>query len=324
VQRAHGGFWKRGRPSNIIDLSISLNPMGVPDFILELIEEGLKEGVMKKYPPVFPEEGLIEGVREIIEDYEREIVFCAGATNCIWLISSILNGVDVVCPEFSEITISLNSLNKDFHVHNLVENEGKFEVSVCRKPFISNPHNPTGQWFDIREGIVDCSFSFFLDTKLCSEYEIGIYSMSKLTSLPGLKMGFIAGGKETVSRIMKVRHSWPLDSLTYYVYYRVFNERMKELRHFISQTRVKVGELRDNFKALLSPKFKVFDSKVNYLMIKGNVIKLKEELLGKKIYIKTLDYDCLQSNSYARIALPDLVNYDKVMRVLKEVVSDRI
>ncbi|BCU70752.1 aminotransferase class I/II-fold pyridoxal phosphate-dependent enzyme [Stygiolobus caldivivus] len=282
----HGGTrWGRGGPENIIDFSVNLNPLGVPDFIRELIEEAVRKEVYTYYPPVDDYRNIKELVAEIYGVDPELVGVFNGSSEAI----SLLPACSVPEPNFSEY--------KRLKSYFAKELEDRFEYHLPLDEMCvvtSNPVNPTGSAIKEEEIIeyLQRGNRLFLDEsfidlstlennfKLAEEFKnlTVISSFTKSLSVPGLRLGFSIG---YLSRDLEKRAPpWRINSISYYVFSNIDS---RELKKFLSLSRSYVKSLIDSF----SSPFRWYRTTTSFVLvefpIETSILNLRLRSLGYQI-----------------------------------------
>lgn len=241
MNRTHGGLdyrtlLKEGlKPEDIIDFSVSINPYEIPSRV--------KESVIQADLTRYPDTGASLLKREIaaFHSCREEAILCvpgisaviyslahcfispgdrvviSGPTYCQYENASRLNGAEV---------IFVNSTpEKGFDVPVKVISE----TILREKPrlfWICNPNNPTGtqlceeEFLELvkvcqKSGtlmIVDEAYVSFSPLRYRTRYEnvVCLRSMTKDFGIPGLRVGYILGPEEVISRLDIWQPEWSL------------------------------------------------------------------------------------------------------------------
>lgn len=148
-----------------------------------------------------------------------EVMLTNGATEAIYLMARVFSAysLHISQPTFSEYKDAWAAYPQG----------GKGVGRVC---LLCNPNNPTGQVVDERRVVaeradeeivvIDHSYEAFTTKRLLSPAEgVGIprllliHSMTKRFGVPGLRIGYITGPEELVSRLREGRMPWAVNAL---------------------------------------------------------------------------------------------------------------
>ncbi len=262
-----------------------------------------------------------------------------------------LFGVEVIHYHAGSVTKCLSRKGREGipdrpDLSELSEEIGHDRIGNIGLIFIANPSNPEGRLFDREElvglakicgkkGIIlvadECFMGFVSDKTQYSllpliakeqesfENVLVIDAFTKLYAMPGLRLGFLAGGsKALIERIDSLRQPWLISTpalkagiaaleLTEEEYRLPLADHLKKQRRIMKEALENLG-------------FEVADGQANYLFFTGGIKDLKERLLKKKILIRDCsDYYGLSKGSYRTAVLTEEKN-----RRLLEAVSEAV
>jgi threonine-phosphate decarboxylase len=340
----HGGnVWeiseKYGIPvDQLIDFSISTNPLGAPESALRAIRQHLS--LIKHYPDP-DHEWLLEVLAKTVGVNSDNVVVSNGSTELIYLFSEVFlgEGYDAVIPvpSFSEYKAAIERIGgnivflkcdsaKNFQLN--VEEVGRSISKKTRLIFLCNPNSPTGCLYE-KEDVLqvielaaerdvlvffDEDYIDFVDdgkrysmAEYVNEYNnlFVLRSLTKFYGLAGVRIGFGIGSPEVVEILKRVKMPWSVNSLA-----MVATEAAVRDTDFINNSRQLVSEGRkemvEMFRAI--PWLKVYPSETNFLLIeivKGELTsaQLREELASKGFLIRDCqDFDGLD-NKFFRVTV---------------------
>lgn len=315
----HGGVeWVHGRPKEIEDFSVNLNPLGVPDFVKELIHDAIKNRIYEYYPDDYT--GLKDNIAEIYDVNPEYIGVFNGATEAIRLLDPMV----VPEPNFLEYPRKWIYFAKE---------EGNRFVYPLQgdELIISNPNNPTGSKVNIDEIrqfldsgrylVIDESFTDISDVQssisLVNEYDnlLIISTFTKSFSVPGLRLGFSIGKRSV--ELEKKAMPWRVNSIAYYVF---SNVNPKEVRSFFNRSKEFARRLREDITRKLSSLEivdVVYESFGPYVLVKFKkpVNKINEFLQKYKIR-ECQNYPGL-NEFFGRIAIKP--SYEKLIQELARI-----
>jgi histidinol-phosphate aminotransferase len=303
----HGGAkWIDGKPSEINDFSVNLNPLGTPSFLLDLITEAMHYKVYQYYPDNYDK--LKEVIAEIYDVNPQYIGVFNGATEAIKLLR---NEYSVPEPNFSEYPRG--------SVYFATENEKEFIYHILgKKVLFSNPNNPTGSVISLKEIVnalnsgkdlvIDESFSdiSIMDSakKLVEDFEnlLIISTFTKSFSVPGLRLGFTIGKN---SRLLESRAiPWRVNSIAYYVFSNIIP---KEVRLFFNESRDYVKRLLSEISNSVKFDFnyKMYNSYAPYLLFRFpfDVGVLNNYLIKKGFMVRDARNFIGLNSYYARMSI---------------------
>lgn len=351
----HGGnVWEFSETYNIpidqmIDFSISTNPLGAPKTALESIRQHLN--LVKHYPDPNPE-WLLETLAEFVGANPDNIVLGNGSTELIYLFNEIFleNGYEALIPvpSFSEYKAAIERFGgnmtflKCSSTKNFQLNVKELKRTVSKKTriiFICNPNSPTGTLYEKDDILQVVKFAaerdvlVFLDEDYIDfvddnkRYSMAQYvddynnlfvlrSLTKFFGLAGLRIGFGIGSPELVSVLNNVRMPWSVNSLAMFA----TDAAIKDTK-FIKKSRLLVSESRQEMIASLNsiPWLKVHPSETNFLLIeiiqgKLTSTQIKEGLAKEGLLIRDCkDFDGL-NNKFFRVTVRRPEENEKLIR----------
>ena len=341
----HGGYYGDDY-EEIIDFSVNINPLGVPEKLIEILKEELEK--MKRYPEIDGISGK-EAIGQHLGIHSENIILGNGATELIYLYARSLRpeNVLIVEPTFNEYSKAFKIAGSN--IYNYCTNEeDNFRIQVegliskiddirTNVLVICNPNNPTGTFAGMDKLLpilhklneinaylfVDESFIDFTDKvsliPLIEKYDIFILrSMTKIFAVPGLRIGYGIGNREVVSKLNQLKEPWTINSLALKSI-PVLIEDSDYLRRTQCWYQEEKQFLYNELKAV--PNIKVIESETNFFLIKllkGDSNSLKEYLLGKKIYIRSCEDFQGLSDKFIRIAVRKRKENYKLIEELKQ------
>ena len=340
----HGGnVWKVAEKHKIpvdqlIDFSISTNPLGAPEKALESIRQHLN--LIHHYPDPNPK-WLLEALAKSVGVKPNNIVVGNGSTELIYLFNEVFleNGYEAVIPvpTFSEYKAAIERFGGNMlfincdPANNFKLNLEELENSITKKTriiFLCNPNSPTGLLYEkgdilriiklaAEENVlvfVDEDYIDFVDdgkrysmAEYVNEYNnlFVLRSLTKFFGLAGVRIGFGIGSPELVKILKRVIMPWSVNSLAMFAAAEAVKDTV-----FIKRTRLLVSksrrEMQEMFRAI--PWLKVYPSETNFLLseiIQGDVTstQLNEGLAKKGLLIRDCkDFDGL-NNRFFRVTV---------------------
>jgi threonine-phosphate decarboxylase len=340
----HGGnVWEISEKYNIpvdqlIDFSISTNPLGAPEAALDAINQHRE--LIKHYPDP-DHEWLLEALAKSVGVKPVNVVVGNGSTELIYLFCEVFleSGCEavVLVPTFSEYKAAIKRSDgkivflqcdsaKNFQLN--VEELEKTVSEKTRMIFVCNPNSPTGCLYgkeDVLRVIrfaaeknvlvfVDEDYIDFVDDD--KRYSMAEYvnefsnlfvlrSLTKFYGLAGVRIGFGIGSPEITEILRNVKMPWSVNSLA-----MVATEAAVRDTEFIETSRLLVSKgRREMLKMLKSvPWLKVYPSETNFLLleiIQGDLTatQVREELAKKGFLIRDCkDFDGLD-NRFFRVTV---------------------
>ena len=340
----HGGnVWEISEKYNIpvdqlIDFSISTNPLGAPEAALEAISQHLT--LIKHYPDP-DHEWLLEVLAKSVGVKPKNVVVSNGSTELIYLFCEVFleSGCEAVVPvpTFSEYKAAIERSGGNIvflqceSAKNFRLNIEELEKAISKKTriiFLCNPNSPTG-WLYEKDDVlrvirfaaeknvlvfVDEDYIDFVDDG--KRYSMADYvnkfdnlfvlrSLTKFYGLAGVRVGFGISSADIAKILKNVKMPWSVNSLA-----MVATEAAVRDTDFIKNSRLLVSkgrrEMREMFKAI--PWLKVYPSETNFLLIeiiKGDSTstQVREELAKNGLLIRDCkDFDGLD-NRFFRVTV---------------------
>jgi threonine-phosphate decarboxylase len=338
----------------IIDFSISTNPLGVPEKAVESIRQHLN--LIHHYPDP-DHEWLLEALAESVGVAPDNVVVGNGSTELIYLFNEVFleDGYEAVIPvpTFSEYKAAIErfggnmTLIKCDSANNFKLNLEELKKSVTKKTriiFLCNPNSPAGWLYekgDILQIIkfaadenvlvfVDEDYIDFVDDS--KRYSMAEYvndytnlfvlrSLTKFFGLAGVRIGFGVGSPDLVNVLKRVIMPWSVNSLAMFA----AAEAVKDTE-FIKKSRLLILNSKRQMLEMLKtiPWLKVYPSETNFLLIEIirkdlTSTQLAEGLAKKGLLIRDCkDFDGL-NNRFFRVAVRRPEENRKLVEQIKSV-----
>lgn len=329
----------------IYDFSANLNPLGPPVKLKKQFLQSLNR--IQNYPdPDYLEATKLVSKHENLP--EDSLLLTNGGAEAIFLIAHLFSGKKalIIEPTFSEYkracevynidvsTISL-SINKDF-TFPLEEITAKLqEVDLV---FICRPNNPTGTMASIAamklliEHASKCGTTIIVDEAFIhfapNEYEdltsliatnynlILLRSLTKIYSIPGLRLGYIIADKNNISSLRSKQIPWSINGVVTSLLPSLFEDET-----FIKHTQIWLQEQLSFLKAeLTSLGFYVSPTVVNFYLLQddhNNTEELFRFLLAHQLIPRhTHTFKNLEGR-YLRLAVRNEEENNYLLKVLR-------
>jgi threonine-phosphate decarboxylase len=340
----HGGnVWEISEKYNIpvdqlIDFSISTNPLGAPETALESIRQHLN--LIKHYPDP-NHEWLLEALAKSAGVKPNNVVVGNGSTELIYLFNEVFldNGYEAIIPvpSFSEYKAAIERFGGNMIFlrcdsgKNFQLNVEELERAISKKTriiFLCNPNSPTGYLYEKEDLLRIIKFAaekdvfVFLDEDYIDfvddgkRYSMAEYveeynnlfvlrSLTKFFGLAGVRIGFGVGSPELVNILKKVKMPWSVNSLAMFSTAAAVKDT-----DFIKKSRLLVSKSRREMLEMLKsiPWLKVYPSETNFLLleiIQGDLTstQIRERLATKGLLIRDCkDFDGL-NNRFFRVTV---------------------
>lgn len=334
--------------NEILDFSSNINPLGIPRRIEEAAANSIKYA--NRYPDINSRQ-LIDCI-SIFENMPKEFIFVSnGAAESIYRISACFKSKEalITAPTFSEYEQSMKLHKKTINYYYLKENNS-FKISddilnVINEKinivFICNPNNPTGQLTEksVLEKVLlklkqvkaflvvdECFLNFTENSEkyslvdLMYKYDnlILLKAFTKIFAIPGIRLGYcMSSNEELINNLKFMGPPWNVSTIAQAAGIAAVNEQdylkrtvpyVKEQRNYL------IDELKKNG-------IKAFESHANFILFKTDIPDLKEQMLEKKILIRSCSNYVNLSKKYYRIAVRTKKENKIFIEKLKEVMG---
>lgn len=245
--KEHGGNIYRaseeiGVPMNeIIDFSASINPLGVPDSVTQVIKDTIK--YLPHYPEPFAEQLSTHLGRHL--DIDPHIILCGnGSTELIYLVVRALapRRVLIPAPTFSEYERACRIVHGTVCSQYTLSRENKFDIDPdefiaamagCDMAFLCNPNNPTGRllsrdavlalaqaaerlscYLVVDEAFIDfASEHSMVHEAANNSHLIVLRSLTKFYALSGLRVGYGVFPQSLMGLMKNHKEPWTVNTL---------------------------------------------------------------------------------------------------------------
>ncbi len=319
--------------SDIIDASASIVPFSIPDFLKDELFIEIKNESFRYYP-----ERNLNKLKETIGIFHNIDPSCImpgnGASELITWVGFEASKYKVNCipvPGFVDYERALNCWQAKYCFEKLPHNNFKnikqtFPLRPkCDVLWITNPHNPTGQLWDKKSleelvanyKLVICDEAFLSLTPngeneslipLTKRFDnlIVIRSLTKLFSIPGLRLGYIISSSTICQNLNRLRDPWPVNSLAIQAGIKLLSsneEYEKWIRKIHAWINIEKQWLTSELKKI--SQIKVHESTTNFFLIesKDSLMESINYLSSKKILIRECSSFRFLDDKWARISL---------------------
>ncbi|PKM94749.1 MAG: threonine-phosphate decarboxylase [Firmicutes bacterium HGW-Firmicutes-1] len=344
----HGGYFGNNR-KEILDFSVNLNPLGVPESVKNNIINNL--GALDTYPEI--------EARTAREHLAREyglkssnIIMGNGAVELIYLLAKTVKPKKVllVQPTFNEYERAFKQSNTEC-IHYFLKANDDFELNLedlfytilIHKPEVMvmcNPNNPTASYIEndsiekILEALksyggilmIDESFSAFenLPTAISLLHHENLFllrSMTKYYSIAGIRLGYGIGAESITGQMQLQKEPWTLNSIACNIVEVLLQDKEYQLKTQKWYQEEK-NYFVENIKKI--PFLYTFDSKANFFLCRCEIDseEIKNRLLAKGIFIRTCNDFTSLEGKYIRIALRSRVENKLFFEALLEIQED--
>lgn len=289
---------------NILDFSANINPLGLPEWFRSVVSAALGSVVH------YPDPACTKFVNAIADRYDAqpdEVIVGNGSTEILHLIpralglnraviaipcysdylSSAAHGgmqiQTVVLEESTGFTLDLQELEAKLHGNELV--------------YLCNPNNPTGALCDaklLRNAaarkpstlfLVDEAFGDFVDgmdslTVSRPENVIVLLSLTKVYSIPGLRLGCAIADPSIVRKVRRAQPPWSVNTIA-----QAVGEAALRDTDYVERSRRLVTEQRLSLEAELKtiPGLTVYPGTANFLLARIDHREYDARLLAQRL-----------------------------------------
>lgn len=349
LQKCYGGYW---RYPKIMDFCYLVNPFFPDKKLVEHLKNNFSN-LLCNYPSGMEVNSLLAA--EYFDLQKQNVVVGNGAAELIKsLLSTITGRIGVIFPTFEEYPnryrpqdiVAFTPRNPDFYYSedDLIQFYSNKDISLL---VLINPDNPSGnyisesgltrliQWAAEKKIhlLIDESFVDFAEdsepVSLLSQtilednpHLIVIKSISKSYGVPGLRLGILACGDESLIRTIKQDVSiWNINSFAEY-YLQIFEKYKADYIQAMNRFREVRREYIEQLKSI--PGLRVIPSQANYVMCEVlhpcGARKLAKQLLtAHNILIKDLSAKRgVDHGEYIRIAVKTPEENNAIVTALRE------
>ena len=275
-------------PSDIIDMSSNVNPLGPPPGLVDFLRDNLKcltalpevdsAGIRQDFAARYgldPERVLAgNGTTQIIYSLPQALgsrkALVLAPAYADYADACALHGVECVCL-ISRLTSRLNSPGADSFSYTISQIIEAIETSGADLVFICNPNNPTGVFmppaniveicgrFPQVKFVIDESYLPFVgqgeSLSLIHQTDLSniivLNSMSKIFKIPGLRIGLAVSAPSLINQLEPYILPWSSNSLSQIAVHWLMTHQ-PEVRDFVSQTVESLEKEKSFFKKELA------------------------------------------------------------------------
>ncbi|KEZ54387.1 threonine-phosphate decarboxylase [Metabacillus indicus] len=304
--------------SDLLDFSANLNPLGIPDTVLQSMQKSL----LKK-SSVYPDPAYIEerGILASIEDVKTENIWLAnGGAEAIFLVAHMFKGkrAGIFQPAFSEYerACRIHQLHiKHFSYEDLIESEAFIQDTDLL--FLCRPNNPTGemlpedkivrlletakqagQYIVVDEAFVHFSGSSLAHLLGAFPNLILLRSLTKIFAVPGIRLGYVLAHEQIIRKLESLSVPWSVNAMALSVIHA-----LPDTKDFLIAAKEWLAEEWQYVRnELLKMKFQVSDTTVNFYLLRDPLLQNHEQLLlflaGEGILVRhTVNFPLIEGSA---------------------------
>ncbi len=333
--RFHGGS------ANVrLDFSTNLNPMGTPDFVVNIV----RNCTYGRYPD-YNYTALRSTIAKAYGLNADEVVPVNGASEGLYasIAASSLMGIKrcaTLSPNYGDSELAALCTLLGMRVDRCLMFDGlKCPVDKGSLIILSNPNNPTGTLLN-RDSVVELASKAGLaivdeayinlsddptQTVIGIDEEgiVVVRSLTKELALPGLRLGFIWSRNARFMNIVKsMLPSWNVNSCAEAVGVAIHGEYWGQYTRFLEESRKVIRPLREFLARGLSELgFKVMESRANFILSEAPIkaSELYERLLRRGIAVRVPVGFFGLSERHIRISVKPLPDEEELLRAIREV-----
>lgn len=337
----HGGDIYRNEVE--LDVSINVNPLGMPERVREALLQAVKD--CTKYPD--PEvERLTRSVRKAIGIKETSILFGNGASELFQAVMHTIRPGKVLIPvpSFYGYEYATRCVDSEIHYYGMKKENGySLDETIFAElekgvdlVFLANPNNPTGCLIDgnllerviryCREKqiyvVLDECFIEFCEEGVSmlpklKEYPnlILVRAFTKIFAIPGVRIGYLLS--ENVALVEKIKCHLPEWNISTFA--EAAGVACASETDFIDRTKAFLKEERAFLaEGLKKAGFVVYNGAANFLLVQTE-IPLYEELLRRKILVRDCSNFRGLGQGFYRIAVKNREENEKLLERIGEI-----
>ena len=343
----HGGnVYESGKISDWLDMSANINPFGMSEHVKNTILNNI-DGLIHYPDPSMQE--LKSAISKRYEVDEKNLIALNGAAEFFYLFFNAIRPekILIAVPSFSEYeraAIASKSEAKYFFTHAQDNFEINFDllINFIREENIdcavlANPNNPTGNFLNaenisellnvVKYLLIDESFIDFVDghsiKKLFCERLIIVQSLTKIFSIPGLRLGFAIADENLIERLELCKDVWNVNYLAQKVGSVALSDDdyIIKTQNWIADEKIFICE---RFKQINH--VKIFNPTVNFILMKFETkqlaIKVLNNLRDKKILLRHCENFRGLDGRYIRMAIKFRKENERTIELIEGVLND--
>jgi cobyric acid synthase CobQ/L-threonine-O-3-phosphate decarboxylase len=318
---AHGGDLRRlaekagCAPSELLDFSVCLNPLGPPSWLAREVGRALAE--VAAYPD--PEAADVTlAACELYKVWPTQVLAGNGASELIQAATRLGSWRQAVIPAPTYVDYGRVCRQAGLPIRTLALSPGsgfaldfaalERELTAPSLVFLCRPNNPTGRGFEaetlrqlaLRQPqslfVVDESFADFGQdqdrlVRQRPDNVLALLSLTKFLCIPGLRLGLAFGTPEIILRLKALLPPWSVNAMAL----RVGARGLKD-KSYQEESRARTRELREELAEAVrsTPGFRALPSEANFLLCQSlraglTAREVADKLLAERIAIRVCD-----------------------------------
>jgi|GEM_PF-173256 len=350
--REHGGRAPRG----LLDFSAPSNPLGVPEFLREAIEEAVKLELYGDYPDydysnfreavasfygvepggVVPLNGAAEALNILLLCLKPRVLVVAEPTFGEHRCLAGIAGVSYVSVPYREVGDSF-----EFPLEDVIR-AVKARDADTSVVLLSNPNNPTGACAGLNEleellnalqnslvavdeAFVELSTTCGSLLGLASSYEnlVVLRSFTKGLGVRGLRAGFLYTSSRRLAKTLDTcRQPWNLNSIASYAIAKVLSDRRRDVSDYLRRS----AEVVEVERAVLAEGLAelgvvVYRSHAPFVLVRHSKVDARESLRrlwGRGIAVRDASSFPYLTEYHVRVSVRLRENNVQLLRAYKE------
>lgn len=290
-------------PVNVIDFSANINPLGPPPILSDNWDDLFQ--TVHLYPDPYAS-NLKEKISNQYGLCPKQLLIGNGAAEIISLLGRILARKKVLLlqPAFSEYEEVCKINHCDIYHHYLSEETGwelnpsnlEKDIRHADALFLCNPNNPTGIFYPqqvVEELLVICKKNdcYVILDEAFYDFVIGyedmlpllkkfsnlivIRSLTKMYSIPGIRLGYAFASEELIAKLQPFQSQWSINGIALRVGELLMGQEM-----FLNKTQSYMEEEKKRlFSFFNKQQFAYSTSAANYYLLRDTSFTDQKELL---------------------------------------------
>lgn len=333
----HGGqiYNADGTTGDWLDFSANINPLGISEKIRAAIIENL-DGIKN-----YPDPNAAELKAAIFQRYKvppENLILLNGAAEFFYLYLNVTRPQKILIPvpSFSEYERAARAINAEiiyFYTHaeeNFQIDAEKILAQNADLIIFGRPQNPTGNLISLdaikkisanKNILVDESFIDFLKVEsarqLVSEKISVVQSLTKILTIPGLRLGFAVAEKNLAEKLNAAKDVWNVNFLAQKAGVAALADEK-----FFDDTRNWLQGEKNFFVERLKkiPRLQVFEPTANFVLLKFDTAEIAQSTLEKlrqeKILLRSCENFAGLDGRFLRSAIRSHEENLKLLKVL--------